>query len=818
MHGTSQLKTWLAANATALLVAASAGAGTILYVDGDAPGGGDGSSWATAYLFLNDALGWAADPGHGVTEVRVAAGTYQPDRSEVSPSGSGNRSADFKLFAGVSLRGGYAGLGAADPDERDIELHATILSGDLAGNDGPSFQNIGDNSYHVVSAHGGNGADITALLAGFTVRGGNANGEGTVDPHGGGLVTMFGGGCTVVDCTFRDNRSNTRGGAMYIEDADVVLEDCLFTMNTGTIGVSIQMRGDSHVAADGCVFHNNEGFACGGIIKFNGVLELTRCEFSANVLSDGGGGLILGEGPTSIADCVFRQNHSGFIGGGITNVYGASIVNSVFSGNVASMGGGIYCDWAMPTNNCTFSGNHPQGITEGHNGSLVVTNSIVWGNTTAQIDHDPPGGWDVMPTVSSSDVQGGWSGPGSNNIDADPLFVQPGTDNLRLGFGSPCVDAGDTASLPADAMDLDGDGDTAEPLPLDLADAPRVQGASVDMGAYEGEFEVMPPAVSSAGVDQGEFVLLIPDGGAFNPLASAGMIVTNTSGPDNATVTIIQHSDNIHPQSGGYSELGVILAAESSIDDGQLMAFVFIPFDDAAIGGAEPQQVNLTWYDPGLGNWGLAVAGNTINSLGFNSPIGNRLAQVNGGVWNTSPQVGDYGVYWDPIMQHGFAWATVDHLADFAIGLALCPGDCVQTPDGTVNIVDMLSLLLAWGGAAGGGPCDLDADGAVDTEDFLGLLSAWGGCPAPSPAQMPGGAMPKNFSPLLVRTPDITGDSVVDRADVTLIRAAWGACPNCPTDLDGDGIVGAADHVLLLANWGPAPAGEAPRAAARPAP
>ena len=83
----------------------------------------------------------------------------------------------------------------------------------------------------------------------------------------------------------------------------------------------------------------------------------------------------------------------------------------------------------------------------------------------------------------------------------DPLGPdgQVGTldDDLRLAAGSPCVDAGDNARVPADWLDLDGDGDTSEPLPLDLDGAARFQddpgapdvGAGtpplVDMGALE---------------------------------------------------------------------------------------------------------------------------------------------------------------------------------------------------------------------------------------------------------------------------------------------------------------------------------------------
>ena len=43
----------------------------VIYVDDDAPLGGDGTTWSTAYRYLQDALA-TADPG---TEIHVAAGT-----------------------------------------------------------------------------------------------------------------------------------------------------------------------------------------------------------------------------------------------------------------------------------------------------------------------------------------------------------------------------------------------------------------------------------------------------------------------------------------------------------------------------------------------------------------------------------------------------------------------------------------------------------------------------------------------------------------------------------------------------------------------
>ena len=63
-------------------------------------------------------------------------GTYKPDQDEAGSIMPGGRAATFQLINGLALMGGFAGIGAPDPDERGIELHETILSGDLAGNDG----------------------------------------------------------------------------------------------------------------------------------------------------------------------------------------------------------------------------------------------------------------------------------------------------------------------------------------------------------------------------------------------------------------------------------------------------------------------------------------------------------------------------------------------------------------------------------------------------------------------------------------------------------------------------------------------------------
>ena len=126
----------------------------------------------------------------------------RPDHDEEHPDGSEDREATFELITGVAVRGGFAGLGAGDPDERDIERFPSILSGDLLGDDGPDFANTLDNSEHVVTA--GTLVEATAVLDGVTIMAGRAT------RWGGGMTSS--GRPTIRRCTFTGNFSVRDGG------------------------------------------------------------------------------------------------------------------------------------------------------------------------------------------------------------------------------------------------------------------------------------------------------------------------------------------------------------------------------------------------------------------------------------------------------------------------------------------------------------------------------------------------------------------------------------------------------------------------------
>jgi hypothetical protein len=89
----------------------------IIYVDADANGADDGSSWADAYNYLQNALA-DANSNVDVNEIWVAQGIYTPDSNSADPNGSGDREATFQLISGVALYGGFSS-GGGTWEQRD---------------------------------------------------------------------------------------------------------------------------------------------------------------------------------------------------------------------------------------------------------------------------------------------------------------------------------------------------------------------------------------------------------------------------------------------------------------------------------------------------------------------------------------------------------------------------------------------------------------------------------------------------------------------------------------------------------------------------
>ncbi len=289
----------------------------IIYVDGHAAGGGDGKSWATALGYLQDALA-VAQPGD---EIYVAAGTYYPDRSTAAPGGSGDRNAAFVLVDAVALRGGYAGVGATDPNDRDFGAFESVLCGDFDDNDvilatpadlfGDSTRD--ENSLYVVIA---SGVDEETVLEGFTIRGGSSWHSQSI-PGGGMLIESA--APTVINCRFVYNVGET-GGGMHNTDSNPLVINCMFIGNWAYDSGGGVYDGSADAVFMNCLFSGNraEDWAGGGVFHDSGEATFINCTFSGNWASDGGGGLYVNAGNADISNCIIYEEIS--LSGGTVSV------------------------------------------------------------------------------------------------------------------------------------------------------------------------------------------------------------------------------------------------------------------------------------------------------------------------------------------------------------------------------------------------------------------------------------------------------------------------------------------------------------------
>jgi len=369
-------------------------------------------------------------------------------------------------------------------DDSSPTVSNCTFSGNEAWRGGGMFNN--DNSSPTVSGctfsanladYGGGMANINSSSPTVTGCTFSAN---WAEDRGGGMYNDAESSPTVTVCTFSDNESEYgSGGGMYNTNySSPKVGNCTFEDNDADIGGGMYNEDFSSPTVTSCTFSGNSAIDGGGMLNFDySSPTVTSCTFSGNSADSGGGGMfnITHSSPT-VDGCTFDSN-SAYIGGGAHNENYSSpeLTNCTFSDNTAdNKGGGMYNDDSSPTvTNCTFSGNsayYGDGMYN-DNSSPTVTNCILWGNGEAIYDDNG-----AAPTVSYCDVQGGYSGTG--NIDADPMFANPGADDYHLQPGSPCIDAGSNAAVPGG-------------LTTDFEDEPRIMDgdgnstATVDMGIDE---------------------------------------------------------------------------------------------------------------------------------------------------------------------------------------------------------------------------------------------------------------------------------------------------------------------------------------------
>ncbi len=490
---------------------------TIWHVDLTASPNGDGLNWSSAFQSLQIALNnaWSGD------EIRIAQGIYRPTNQQ------GDRNISFQLKNGVRVRGGYAGRQSSYPNRRNILVYKTILSGDLNGNDVPPFQNANDNSFHVVYA--AHLSDSSTLLEGVTVTGGNANSSeccfnqrgggiyvvnstitfrnilvfqnsafGIAAGQGGGMYIVTDGDVLIEKSRILENRSEVKGGGVFVRESDPRFEDVEFIANSSTSGGGLHSfmspvnllrtrfenndasysgsaayieAGPGGLIRDSSFVNNRSDQYSGCLRTSASVLEVERSLFKTNTFA----GI---ENRGTYSDSHLSVKHSAFIsngGAGIVNqkplISGSTsseIVNSVFLRNDSGILNiaGTYTE----VGNSTFSFNLNSGIRNVYSEDITVgANNIFWENglndSFSNLSGEGPYEMDYS-LIGGSARYGNF---GDGNIDKDPLFQR---DGVHLNPSSPCVDAGDPNFDPKGNLH-------------DIDRQSRILGNRIDMGADE---------------------------------------------------------------------------------------------------------------------------------------------------------------------------------------------------------------------------------------------------------------------------------------------------------------------------------------------
>jgi CSLREA domain-containing protein len=369
----------------------------------------------------------------------------------------------------------------------------------------------------------GDGAGIRFLSAGkLTIEESEISGNTILADfsNGGGIYSY--GNVETTGSVVGDNRATMSGGGLYA-NGTVTSHNSIFHGNSaGSHGGGIWAGQDVSLDKSFVSANTADGHG-GGIIQSSGTMTIWESEVFRNTAAGDGGGIHVA-GDLQVVSSVLSGNYAMEDGGAayVPDNGDLTVINSTVSGNTAdARGGGLFFDNGEATilsstianNQASGAGGGIGNLNDGFGESLTIHNSIVAGNSdngTAPsfVSPAPTTRLEVLfsliddntgTTLGESQSQD----PVTGNLIGDPLAggkIDPLIGPLRGNGGSgsthapspasPALDAGSAALLPPDVYDLDGDGDTTEPLPRDQRGCfgcHRIQGPSLDIGAFESE-------------------------------------------------------------------------------------------------------------------------------------------------------------------------------------------------------------------------------------------------------------------------------------------------------------------------------------------
>ncbi|MFZ5516843.1 MAG: choice-of-anchor D domain-containing protein [Candidatus Zhuqueibacterota bacterium] len=591
---------WFEKNAsdkTQIYVKSYSTGGTVtFYVDSTkADDTGAGTSWETAKKTLQAALDLATSGD----QIWVKAGTYFPTSAYDLTNTS--RYYHFRMKNGVAIYGGFAGTESV-VSERDNygmgEANETILSGDFnqddvvtdAG-DTLSFSNNSENCYHVFYHPDSLGLDTTAVLDGFTLKGGNSDGA---SPH-------------------------EAGAGMYNDSNSPLLNSVNIIYNYASFsGGGMFNQSSSPVITNSNVLWNKSIYNGGGIHFLNAAPFLTNVLIACNYSFSSGGGIYNTslQTNTTLTNVTITNNTTKGSGGGVVHMLGASGTynNCIIYGNTGTRGS----QFCLHNN-----GAHP----------VVTLNYSCYGNASGDVEN-------FAYTFTTT----------NNNITSNPLIVDAAGGDYRIYNISPCADAGNDV-YNSETTDIRGAGFSRK-LEKTTSNAGTIDMGAYE---YKyGTDPVAPPEIDVQGnyvsIVNGDDSPSLTDHTDFDSVnvsygtqqrtytihnTGAGTLYLGPQGEKNAATSSIETPSDFVTISGDHSDdFTVTTQPASSVAAGDSTTFV-VEFDPSAI-GTRSATVNMTNNDSDENPFSFDIQG-----LGTTPEIdvrGNYLSIADG---DTTPSADD---------------------------------------------------------------------------------------------------------------------------------------------------------------------------------
>ncbi len=416
---------------------------SIIYVNKNATGLNNGTSWTNAYITIENAFNNSIVGD----KIWISQGVYKPQGTY--------RSSHFTIPNGVEVYGSFIGNETL-LSQRDLSNGAiTTLNGDI-GVVGTS----NDNCYYVVGFL--NASNLT-ILDGFKI----VNGY--------------------------NNSGSSYGGAIYNFGSQPTIRNCELIANWGSAGGGLGIdTNDSFVTTlINCKIKSNQSNYGGGIFIYSGTLKLIGCDVSNN--SANYGGAVHVEFDYLIADrCYFSGNTASNYGGAIyldNAASSATIYNSLIVGNLATeesfmgMNSVLSNEEISKVVNCTIANNRNSGTDPNtsfiislpyNNGSIFHNNIIVNNISPREILNGDASNCIFDNTYNTNSS--------SNIINGTPTFINP-----NIPENAPFYHEGFNYRITSASIGINqGNNTLLNPIyNLDLDNNNRLLDSTVDIGSYE---------------------------------------------------------------------------------------------------------------------------------------------------------------------------------------------------------------------------------------------------------------------------------------------------------------------------------------------